>query len=82
MKYYERILTSLVSAKRFNSGLFDHFEKQILRSLGMNYDTRTIFSIVNCYALSRKGSSLFYEIVQEIMYKGHAYSRTYMFTKT
>lgn len=81
MKYYQRIFVSLVEAGRFDSMLFDHLEKQVLKSLGMAYDTHTIMQIINCYAISRQGSDVFYEVVQEIMYKGHAYSRIYNFTK-
>ena len=81
MKYFCRILVALVEAGRHYSFLFDHFETQILKSLGMQYDPHTIFQIINCYAVTRHGSSTFYEVVQEIMYKGHAYSRTHYFTK-
>jgi len=45
-----------------------------MKNLGMEYSLKTITDIFTCYALARKGSDIFFQMIQKAIYLGHWYS--------
>jgi len=71
MTYYQRITTALFEGDRLESKLWDKIEGHVLTNLGMEYSLKTITDIFSCYALARKGSDVFFQMIQKAIYLGH-----------
>ena len=71
MKVYQRVVKSLLEGGRMESKLWDQLEDYILRNLGMDYTLKTITDIFTCYALAKKGSNIFFQQIQKVIYLGH-----------
>ena len=61
----------LLESGRVESPLWDKLENMILRNLGMSYSLKTITDVFMCYALARKGSDMFFQMIQKVIYLGH-----------
>jgi|688.fasta_scaffold2760613_1 hypothetical protein len=44
-----------------------------MKNLGMEYSLKVITDIFICYALARKGSDVFFQMIQKAIYLGHWY---------
>ena len=45
-----------------------------MKNLGIEYSLKTITDIFTCYALARRGSDVFFQMLQKAIYLGHWYS--------
>jgi hypothetical protein len=43
----------------------------------MDYTPKTFFDIFKAFVVTGNGSALFYEMCQEVIYKGHLYNQTH-----
>ena len=71
MKYYRRLVLSLLDAGRYESALWDKIEKHVVKNLGMDYSVRTFCDIFKAFAISHNGTEEFYEACQHVIYRGH-----------
>ena len=44
-----------------------------MKNLGMEYSLKTITDIFTCYAQARRGSDVFFQMLQKAIYLGHWY---------
>lgn len=71
MKTYKRMVVGLLESGRVGSPLWDKLEDFIMRNLGMEYSLKTITDIFTSFALARKGSDTFFQMLQKAIYLGH-----------
>lgn len=74
MKTYQRLVVGLLESGRIESPLWDRLEDFILKNLGMEYSLKSITDIFMCYALAKKGSDKFFQMLQKTIYLGHWYN--------